>query len=256
MRLPDFRIDAVPLLTVLTGRAVPFTRPGSASAIAKQPRHDRIEVHAEGLHGDEQGDRRVHGGPDKAIHHYALDHYPRWRDDLGAHPLLQASGAFGENLSTLGMTESTVCLGDRYAVGSAVLEVSQGRMPCWKLNDRFGMPDLARRVQDTGRTGWYYRVLQPGALRAGDTLTLLERPHPTWPLARLSTLLFQRVLDFDELRAAQVLPLVPSWRKLVDARLARGEREDWSRRLDGPDPAATTTSPTVAGSARGAPSGE
>lgn len=228
-------MDAIPLLTVLTGRAVPYTRPGSASAIAKQPRTGLVEVHAEGLYGDEQGDRRVHGGPDKAIHHYALDHYPCWRDEFGAHPLLQVAGAFGENLSTLGMTEHNVCLGDRFAVGSVVLEVSQGRMPCWKLNDRFGVPDLARRVQDTGRTGWYYRVLQPGALRAGDTLTLLERPHPTWPLARLSTLLFQRVLDFDELRAAQALPLVPSWRKLVDTRLARGEREDWSRRLEGPD---------------------
>lgn len=231
-------MDAIPLLTVLTGRAVPFTRPGSTSAIAKQPRSGPVEVHAEGLCGDEQGDRRVHGGPDKAIHHYALDHYPRWRDELGAHPLLQAAGAFGENLSTLGLTEHHVCLGDRFALGSTVLEVSQGRMPCWKLNDRFGVPDLARRVQDTGRTGWYYRVLQPGALRAGDALTLLERPYPAWSLARLSALLFQRVLDFDELRAAQGLPLVPSWRKLVHTRLARGEREDWSRRIDGPDPTA------------------
>ena len=225
------RIDAL-----LTGIAVPYTRPGSRSAIAKTPRSGPVRIGELGLDGDEQGDRRVHGGVDKAVHHYPFEHYARWRAELGALPVLAAPGAFGENLSSAGLDESGVCLGDRYALGSVVLEVSQGRQPCWKLNDRFGVRDMARRVQDTGRTGWYYRVLQPGVARAGDTLQLLERPCPDWPLHRLMRLLAERVLDPALLREALALPLVPSWRTLLERRLASSQVEDWSRRIEGPAP--------------------
>src|SRR5690606_10795759 len=131
------RIDAL-----LTGIAVPYTRPGSRSAIAKTPRSGPVRIGELGLDGDEQGDRRVHGGVDKAVHHYPFEHYARWRAELGPLPVLAAPGAFGENLSSAGLDESNVCLGDRYALGSVVLEVSQGRQPCWKLNDRFGVRDM------------------------------------------------------------------------------------------------------------------
>ncbi|MGH8079584.1 MAG: MOSC domain-containing protein, partial [Lysobacter sp.] len=110
----------------------------------------------------------------------------------------------------------------------------QGRQPCWKLNDRFEVADMARRVQASGRTGWYYRVIEAGQAEAGDILELVERAWPSWTLQRIATMLYTRTLDFDELRAAQALPLVPSWRKLVDMRLARGEVEDWGSRIDGP----------------------
>lgn len=223
------RIDAL-----LTGVAVPYTRPGSRSAIAKTPRSGPVRIDELGLEGDEQGDTRVHGGVDKAVHHYPFEHYARWRNELGQLPLLAAPGAFGENMSSSGLDEAGVCLGDRYAFGSAVLEVSQGRQPCWKLNDRFGVRDMARRVQDSGRTGWYYRVLQPGEARAGDALTLLERPCPDWPLQRLMRLLAERVLDPALLREALALPLVPSWRKLVERRLESSQVEDWTRRIEGP----------------------
>lgn len=223
------RIDAL-----LTGVAVPYTRPGSRSGIAKSPRSGPVRIGELGLEGDEQGDTRVHGGVDKAVHHYPFEHYAAWRAELGALPVLAAPGAFGENLSSRGLDEGAVCLGDRYALGTAVLEVSQGRQPCWKLNDRFGAPDMARRVQDTGRTGWYYRVPQPGVARAGDALVLLERPWPDWPLRRLMRLLAERVLDPDRLREALELPLVPSWRKLLERRLESSLVEDWARRIDGP----------------------
>ena len=223
------RVDAL-----LTGIAVPYTRPGSCSAIAKSPRPGRLRIGELGLEGDEQGDRRVHGGPDKAVHHYPFDHYAAWRGELGDLPLLDAPGAFGENISSTGLTEATVCLGDRYTLGTAVLEVSQGRQPCWKLNDRFGVRDMARRVQDTGRTGWYYRVPQPGEAQAGDLLTLVERPCPDWPLGRLTQLLASRTTDPDLLREALALPLVPSWRKLLERRLESREVEDWTRRIEGP----------------------
>ncbi len=223
------RVDAL-----LTGKAVPYTRPGSHSGIDKQPRAGLIRITEWGLAGDEQGDLRVHGGIDKAVHHYPFEHYASWRDEMGAHPMLEAPGAFGENISTQGLTEATVCLGDRFELGDVLLEVSQGRQPCWKLNDRFGVPDMARRVQDSGRSGWYYRVLHAGHAQAGDALTLIERPHPGWPLARLAALLYQRILDPKHLEPALALPLVPSWRKIIERRLQQSAVEDWSKRIDGP----------------------
>lgn len=219
---------------VLTGRAVPYTRAGTSSAIAKQRRQGAVAVGPEGLAGDEQGDRRAHGGPDKAVHHYALEHYPRWRTEIGALPVLDQPGAFGENLATLGFTEADVCLGDRLQVGTVVLEISQSRQPCWKLNDRFGRPDMARRVQERGRTGWYYRVIEPGVLQADDDVQLVARPHPDWSLQRLIDALYRRMLDIDTLAAMLSLPLTPSWRKLVSGRLERRKVEDWSARIDGP----------------------
>jgi MOSC domain-containing protein YiiM len=226
---PSAIIDAV-----LTGRAVDYTRPGSRSAIDKRAIEGPVRIGPEGLAGDEQGDRRVHGGPDKAIHHYPRDHYASWQGEVGAHGLLQAAGAFGENISTAGITEADVCLGDRLRLGSALVEVSQARQPCWKLSDRFGIADMARRVQDSGRSGWYYRVLETGTVQAGDTLAVVDRPHPHWPLPRLSELLYRRTLDRDELHGALALPLVPSWRKLFERRLQQGDTESWDSRLGGP----------------------
>ncbi|GAA3922787.1 MOSC domain-containing protein [Luteimonas lutimaris] len=225
---------AVRVDVLLAGAARPYTRPGSRSAIDKHPLAGMVAIGTLGFDGDEQGDPRVHGGPDKAVHHYAFDHYRAWRGDIGDSPLLHAPGAFGENISTRGLDEGNVCLGDRFALGSALLEVSQGRQPCWKLNDRFGVRDMARRVQATGRTGWYYRVLQPGNARAGDTLRLDARPYPEWTLRRLNALLFDRVLSREALEPALQLPLVPSWRKLIERRLQLDGVEDWTRRIDGP----------------------
>lgn len=223
---------------VLAGKVVDFTRPGSRSAIAKQPLAGRQRVTVLGIAGDEQGDPRVHGGPDKAVHHYAWDHYPAWREDIGAHPLLQQPGAFGENISTQGLCEAEVCLGDRFRLGTALVEVSQSRQPCWKLSDRFGVADMARRVQSTGRTGWYYRVLEEGWVVAGDELRLLERPHAAWPLSRMIDLLYRQAPQAEVLAEVLALPLVPSWRTLFERRLAQGRVENWDKRLTGRAPEA------------------
>ncbi len=232
--------DTVPLgaclghvVAVLRGRAVPYTRPGSRSGIAKTPVPGPVPVGTLGLAGDEQGDLRVHGGPDKAVHQYAQEHYPLWRAELGPLPVLVAPGAFGENLASTGMTEQHLCLGDQVRVGSVLLEVSQSRQPCWKLNDRFAVSDMARRVQQTGRTGWYYRVLQAGTLQAGDAVTLVARPWPQWPLARVIDMLYHQPFDAAVLQALAALPLTPSWRRLVEGRLARGHVEDWGARMNG-----------------------
>ncbi|WP_236174086.1 MOSC domain-containing protein [Pseudomonas pseudonitroreducens] len=226
-------LSAVSLDALLTGHAVPFTRPGSRSAIAKQPRHADLAVTAQGLETDEQGDLRVHGGIDKAIHHYPREHYADWVADLGEHPLLSRPGAFGENFSTTGWTEADLCLGDRILAGTGLLEVSQGRMPCWKLNDRFDVAQMALRVQESGRTGWYYRVLEEGTVAAGALLELVERPHPEWSLQRLCAVLFDKRVDADILRQCLQLPLPSNWHRTLSRRLENGAVEDWSPRLEG-----------------------
>ncbi|MGJ3438950.1 MOSC domain-containing protein [Pseudomonas sp. Je.1.5.c] len=225
---------AKPILdSLLTGVAVPFSRPGSRSGIDKQPRQGRLKVTSLGIEGDEQGDLRVHGGVEKAIHHYPRDHYPDWLAELGEHALLKQPGAFGENFSSVGWREADVCLGDRIRVGTALLEISQGRMPCWKLNDRFDVAQMALRVQQSGRTGWYYRVLEEGEVEAGDELHLVERPYADWSVARLSAVLFDKRLETELLSQCLALPLVPSWRKTLQRRLEQRQVEDWGSRLEG-----------------------
>lgn len=224
------------VLAVCTGPAVPYAR-GSRSAIDKRVRSGRIHCGALGLADDAQGDLRVHGGADKAVHHYPQEHYAAWRSELGPHPLLEAPAAFGENLHTTGLTEADVCLGDRFRIGDALLEVSQARQPCWKLSERFGRPDMAAQVQRSGRTGWYYRVLEEGDVWAGAQLLLQVRPYPQWSLARLLDVLYRPSLDAAELRAAFALPLPSSWHRLLQRRLESGAVESWTSRLDGPMPA-------------------
>jgi len=222
---------------LLTGRVQPYTRTDSRSAIAKQPRSGPVHAGPLGLEGDEQGDLRVHGGPDKAVHCYAWAQYAPWRQELAgnatAQALLAQPGAFGENFSLDGMDEHSVCLADQWQVGSALLEVSQGRQPCWKLNDRFAVPDMALRVQDSLRAGWYLRVLRPGQVQAGDTVYLATRPYPGWSIARLLRAIAQRDCTPETLRAILTLPLPPSWRKLFTRRLDSACVEDWTSRLTG-----------------------
>ncbi|UOG91233.1 MAG: MOSC domain-containing protein [Candidatus Thiothrix sulfatifontis] len=220
--------------SVLTGKAKPYTRPGTYSAIDKQAVYSTVSVNANGLEGDEQGDLRVHGGADKAVHFYALEHYPKWIEELGMLPALIKAGAFGENIRTKGITESTICLGDQLCVGSVLMEVSQARQPCWKLNDRFGVPDMARRLQSSLRTGWYCRVLQAGILKASDTIDLVNRPYPEWTLARLMEFFYKNPLHYPSLEQMLHLPLVKSWKRTIENRLQCGEIENWDSRIDGP----------------------
>lgn len=218
---------------LLTGKSIPFTRPDTFSAINKQMMTSPIMVSWYGLEGDEQADQRVHGGLDKAVHFYPIEHYAYWQAMLGYECLPAVPGAFGENVSTEGITEHTLCLGDRLQIGSAILEITQGRQPCWKLNNRFGTPDMAVQVQQSLRTGWYAKVIQPGMLTAGDKILLLERPYPAWTLARMMTILYQGGAYAPELEALLQLPLVASWQRLIERRIATRTVEDWQRRLFG-----------------------
>ncbi|HCH1498676.1 TPA: MOSC domain-containing protein [Vibrio parahaemolyticus] len=218
---------------VLAGKTVPYAH-GAHSAINKQVLPERQHATELGFTSDEQGDPRFHGGIQKALHIYPSEHYQIWQQELDERPIFQSAGGFGENISSEGVTESTICLKDKIRIGSTLLEVSQGRMPCWKLNVRFDQHDMARRLQDTLRTGWYFRVLEEGDIGAGDEIILCERPYPEWPLARIMGAVFTGCLDRKELTLLSELPLVESWGKLVERRLETGEVEDWEMRLVGP----------------------
>jgi len=218
------------------GRPVPLGRNGEPSAIEKQPIEDAVLLTEHGLDGDAQGDTKRHGGKEKAVHLYPRDHYAVWQNELPAVAARFRPGAFGENLVVAGLTEAESCIGDIFALGGATLQISQGRQPCWKLNIRFGVGDMARRVQRSGRCGWYFRVITPGHVRAGDRLILMSRPNASWPLSRVNHLLYRKTLDRAELLEVAALPgLSPSWRKLAERRLSRGVVESWAPRLTGPE---------------------
>jgi MOSC domain-containing protein YiiM len=209
-----YTIDAL-----LTGKARRFGAKGEPSAIDKRAVEGRRVVGALGIAGDEQADLSVHGGPDKAIHHCPRDHYGWWAETIGDHALLQDAGAFGENISTSGLTESAACIGDRYRLGSALVEISQGRQPCWKLGHRFGIATLPATVVSSRRGGWYYRVIEDGAVGAGDALELMERPLPDWSVERVFHLLIGGAGKREPaaLRALAAMDLLAAnWRARAD----------------------------------------
>lgn len=221
-------------IILLTGSIAPLPGGDAHSGIDKTPVTRPLALGPEGFEGDEQADRRVHGGVEKAVHHYPFEHYATWRKELGALSPPAAPGGFGENLSTSGLTEATVAVGNVFRLGGALVQVSQGRQPCWKLNRRFDVPDMARRVQQSGRTGWYYRVLQPGTVSAGDMLERIDRIAPDWTLHRLWHALYVDKLNLRELEGIAALGVLSEgWRKYAVRRLESHRVEDWSSRLEG-----------------------
>jgi MOSC domain-containing protein YiiM len=220
--------------TLLTGALAPLGPREIPSGIIKTPVDGPTFLGSEGLVTDRQGDLKNHGGTDKAVHHYSIDHYATWSREIGTRDVLTRAGAFGENFSSAGLNERDIAIGDVFGVGSAIVEVSQGRLPCWKLNQRFDVPDMALRVQASGRTGWYYRVLQPGKIAPGDGLVPLDRVTPQWTTARLHRLFYIDPFSPEELaEAAALTHLAEGWRKCARRRLETRRVEDWTPRLTG-----------------------
>ncbi|MDR2239700.1 MAG: MOSC domain-containing protein [Zoogloeaceae bacterium] len=164
------RIDAV-----YTGGIRPLPPEGHPSGIFKQKAAGPVWLGAEGLDGDAQADRRVHGGPWKALHHYATENYARLAAAFPDKAALFVPGSFGENVSTTGWDEDAVCVGDVFRIGTATVQVSQPRQPCWKLNHKFGEDGLMRHIAEHCLAGWYYRVLENGPIAADDSFELIER---------------------------------------------------------------------------------
>lgn len=183
-----------------------------------------LQADVTGLPGDEQADRRVHGGPDMAIYAYARSHYERWMAEFPEHAALWGSGALGENLSLDGWDETKVCVGDVVQIGEAVLQVTRPRKPCFKLALRFGDLRLPRRLVETGRCGWYYRVLKTGLIAEGDEAVLVRRLYPDWTIRRINDISIQADASPAELRELAGFPeLAGNWRTQVQAAALAGE---------------------------------
>ncbi|HEX7653602.1 MAG TPA: MOSC domain-containing protein [Verrucomicrobiae bacterium] len=175
-----------------TGSAEWWDKPWT-SAFHKQAVNGRIWLGYEGLRGDQQADRKNHGGVDKALCVYEATHYPVWFATLGIDPL--PAGAFGENFTVQGLPESEVCIGDVYQLGAVRVQVSQPRQPCWKLARRWRLKDFTAHVIAKGWTGFYFRVLQHGWVEAGTPFTCVERPYPQLSVAHAHAVMYHRQDD-------------------------------------------------------------
>ncbi len=197
------------------GTPKPF-RGDNPSAIARDPVSGPVWLGWTGFEGDQVADPVHHGGWDKAVHLYPSDHYPFWRETLPDHALTQDYGAFGENITAPGFDEENVRIGDRFRMGEALLEISHGRQPCWKLDHHFGRPDIMATIVKTGRCGLYLRVIEEGAVTKGDPILREAKADHDWTVARVFALLIRpgRGKDKAELTALSELDtLAEDWRK-------------------------------------------
>lgn len=201
------------LLQIRAGRVQAYSdaRVGQwTSGINKGPISGSANVTALGVEGDQHADLVNHGGRDKAILCYAREHYTKWSEELGTGA--PPTGTLGENFEIGGANEKSVCIGDIFQIGSAVVQISQPRQPCWKPALLHALPHLTAQILKTGRTGWYVRVLQEGVVDAPAPIHLIERPHPKWTVARAT-----RVKHFDkdavtQAELAEVDALSAAWK--------------------------------------------
>ncbi|SER83572.1 MOSC domain-containing protein YiiM [Pseudomonas sp. NFACC02] len=205
---------------------------GLISDIDKHRLDRRLWLWPQGLGTDEHGDPRFHTGPERALHHYPREHYEYWRKH---YPHIDwRAPAFGENLSSQGLTEEHACLGDLFRWGGALLQISQPRSPCYRLSHSWGLQDLPQHAQDTGRCGWFYRVLKPGFVSPDDPFELIQRSYPGLTVASALRSFYQEPLEHAGLKKLVDCPALSSrWRDIALKRLRTGRVEDWSDRLLG-----------------------
>lgn len=208
------------LLGVFTGKVGFIGDEQHASAIVKSAVQGEVRVTKLGLAGDAQADKRVHGGSEKAVHQFARATYAALAEAFPKAEVL-TPGGLGENLSADDMDESNVFIGDIYQIGSVVLQVSQPRRPCWKINERMGVKGPSLWVQEHAKTGWYYRVLEEGTLKVGDVITLQQRSDHSVSIAQLWQIYGPHQPDLDAMEALlNVSALNEDWKKNVANRLA------------------------------------
>jgi MOSC domain-containing protein YiiM len=163
------------ILGIYAGQVRPMPGDGRPTGIFKQLLAGPARIGWQGLEADVQADRKHHGGLEKALHHFPLENHRRLAQQFPELAGQFVAGGIGENLSTEGVDESSVCIGDVFALGSARIQLSQPRTPCWKIDAKFGREGITAHIAGQGIAGWYYRVLTPGEAQAGDAFELLER---------------------------------------------------------------------------------
>lgn len=204
---------------LFVGKKRPLGPRGQSSGIFKYPA-DEVEIDVNGIVDDVQVDRRFHGGPEKALHQFALRSYEKI---IKRHPLLHKTaieGSIGENISIKGMHDDNVFIGDIYQMGEVKVQINAPRIPCWKISEKIGQSELDKFISNHAITGWYYRVLSGGKLKIGDTVELLER-HTEW----LSVSQFMKIVNNkdcsieDIAKASQAAGLDPEWREKLERRV-------------------------------------
>jgi len=206
-------------------RLVVWNEQPVSTGIYKLPVAGRVMLRQLNFDGDRQADLSVHGGPTKAAYAYPAEHYNFWRAELPGMEL--PWGMFGENLTTEGLNESTVNIGDRLRVGSAEVMVTEPRMPCYKLGIKFGRSDILRRFLDSGKSGFYFSVLREGEVGAGDEIELMARNENNLTVADITRIYAREKDDVETLRRAIAHEALPEgWREHFRKQLARIPKPD------------------------------
>lgn len=188
-------------------RQVSWRRRTFRTAILKTPVSGPVAARRLNLAGDEQADLSVHGGPDKAVYAFPSEHYEYWGSELQRHDL--GWGSFGENLTTIGIDDRELAVGDQLRIGSALFEVRQPRTPCHKLAFRFDRPDMVKMFVRAGRAGFYLSVVEEGVIQAGDDIVLHRTALPRITMAQLLLLLREPTVDLDLIRRALECEALP-----------------------------------------------
>jgi len=228
--LPDQQKDSVRLRGIFAGKVAPLGPGNVPSAFIKKPVAGEVKLAALGIDGDEQADRRVHGGADMAVYAYPYRHYELWRAEFPQHEAIWAEGSLGENFSIDGWDERDVCVGDIIKVGNVLLQVTRPRKPCFKLALRFNDLRLPRRMTEAGRCGWYFRVLRDGVVSCSDAPELVQRHHPDWSIRRVNDISIQADPDLSALEELASLPeLEKIWCSQVNAVIKSKQAANASR---------------------------
>jgi len=191
------------------------------TSIFKSPVQGRVAVRQHNIAGDRQSDLTVHGGPSKAVYAYAEEHYEYWRKQLPESEL--TPGNFGENLTTRGLSEEEVCIGDTFRFGSAVLQVTQPRMPCYKLGIRFGRPDMPKLFWNSRRSGIYFAVIGEGEVAAGSAIERVASIADGVTVADVLKLYHGDGKNPNLLERALRAPLSGSWKNALRERQSQAE---------------------------------
>lgn len=205
-------------ISLFIGGIRPLPESGRPSGIYKQAVKQALSIGIEGLAGDQQADRRVHGGPEKAVHLYPARHYARLAARFPEAAPQLVPGSMGENISTPDLDESDVRIGDIWQLGSARLQVCQPRSPCWKIDERFASAGMAAFIAEERLTGWYWRVLTPGQVAPGDPL-LLEQPADAFTLAKAMLLWQAHRPPLADLEKLAMSPgIAGQWQQKIETR--------------------------------------
>lgn len=193
------------------------------TGIFKEPVAGPVAVGPLNLAGDEQADLTVHGGADKAVYAYPAEHYPYWRRELPEVNFVP--GHFGENLTSEGLLENELCIGDCLRIGSALVMVTQPRLPCYKLALRFDRDDMIKRFISSGRSGLYFSVIEPGEVSAGSKIDMVSRDPNRVTVADILRLYLSHSPDPELIRRATSVSALPaSWKVQLGSRTVIGQR--------------------------------